>query len=224
MERIFCLLIGYVFGLFQTAYIYGRLHGIDIRNYGSGNAGTTNTLRVFGTKAGLLVLLGDIMKCILAVVITGVIFGNSHPDMVYLLKMYTAAGAIIGHNFPFYLKFKGGKGIAATAGLILSFHPYLIPMGIVLFFGVFFITHYVSLGSLLVYAGFLIELVVLGQMGIFGMTQALLIEMYVIAGLLTVMAYWKHRENIKRLLSGTERKTYLTHKSTGAEENAEHKA
>ncbi|MCX4322156.1 MAG: glycerol-3-phosphate 1-O-acyltransferase PlsY [Lachnospiraceae bacterium] len=223
MERIFCLLIGYVFGLFQTAYIYGRLHGIDIRNYGSGNAGTTNTLRVFGTKAGLLVLFGDIMKCILAVVITGVIFGDSHPDMVYLLKMYTAAGAIIGHNFPFYLKFKGGKGIAATAGLILSFHPYLIPMGIILFFGAFFITHYVSLGSLLVYAGFMIELIILGQMGIFGMSQAYLIEMYVIAGFLTVMAYWKHRENIKRLVSGTERKTYLTHKSTGAEENTEHK-
>lgn len=219
MERVICLLIGYVFGLFQTAYIYGRLHGIDIRNYGSGNAGTTNTLRVFGTKAGLLVLLGDIMKCILAIVITAVIFDKSHPDMVYLLKMYTAAGAIIGHNFPFYLKFKGGKGIAATAGLILSFHPYLIPMGIILFFGAFFITHYVSLGSLLVYAGFMIELIVLGQMGIFGMSQAYLIEMYVIAGLLTVMAYWKHRENIKRLVSGTERKTYLTHKSTGAEEN-----
>lgn len=221
MERVFCLLIGYVFGLFQTAYIYGKLHGIDIRNYGSGNAGTTNTLRVFGTKAGLLVLVGDIMKCILAVVITAVIFDKSHPDMVYLLKMYTAAGAIIGHNFPFYLNFKGGKGIAATAGLILSFHPYLIPMGIILFFGAFFITHYVSLGSLLVYAGFMIELVILGQMGIFGMTQPLLIEMYVIAGFLTVMAYWKHRENIKRLVSGTERKTYLTHKSEGAEETAE---
>ncbi len=223
MVRVVCLLIGYVFGLFQTAYIYGRLHGIDIRNYGSGNAGTTNTLRVFGTKAGLLVLLGDIMKCILAVVITAVIFDSSHPDMVYLLKMYTAAGAIIGHNFPFYLKFKGGKGIAATAGLILSFHPYLIPMGIILFFGAFFITHYVSLGSLLVYAGFMIELVILGQLGIFGMTQALLIEMYVIAGFLTVMAYWKHRENIKRLLSGSERKTYLTHKSSGAEKTAEEK-
>ena len=223
MVRVVCLLIGYVFGLFQTAYIYGRLHGIDIRNYGSGNAGTTNTLRVFGTKAGLLVLLGDIMKCILAVVITAVIFDSSHPDMVYLLKMYTAAGAIIGHNFPFYLKFKGGKGIAATAGLILSFHPYLIPMGVILFFGAFFITHYVSLGSLLVYAGFMIELVILGQMGIFGMTQALLIEMYVIAGFLTVMAYWKHRENIKRLLSGSERKTYLTQKSPGAEKTAEEK-
>ena len=221
MIRVVCLLIGYVFGLFQTAYIYGRLHGIDIRNYGSGNAGTTNTLRVFGTKAGLLVLLGDIMKCILAVVLTALIFYATHPDRVNLLKMYTAAGAIIGHNFPFYLKFKGGKGIAATAGLILSFHPYLIPMGIILFFGAFFITHYVSLGSLLVYAGFLIELIVLGQTGIFGMTQPLLIEMYVIAGLLTVMAYWKHLENIKRLVSGTERKTYLTHKSPGAEKTVE---
>lgn len=216
MERIFCLVIGYVFGLFQTAYIYGKLHGIDIRNYGSGNAGTTNTLRVFGTKAGLLVLFGDIMKCILAVVITAAIFDKSHQDMVYLLKMYTAAGAIIGHNFPFYLHFKGGKGIAATAGMILSFHPYLIPMGVVLFFGAFFITHYVSLGSLLVCAGFMIELVVLGQMGIFGMTQPLLIEMYAIAAFLTAMAFWKHRENIKRLVSGTERKTYLTHKNTEA--------
>lgn len=223
MVRIICLLIGYVFGLFQTAYIYGRLHGIDIRNYGSGNAGTTNTLRVFGTKAGLLVLVGDIMKCILAVVVTGVIFGSSHTDMIYLLKMYTAAGAIIGHNFPFYLKFKGGKGIAATAGLILSFHPYLIPMGLILFFGAFFITHYVSLGSLLVYAGFMIETVILGQMGVFGMTHPRLNEMYVILALLTAMAFWKHRENIKRLLSGTERKTYLTHKNEAENRAAENK-
>lgn len=213
MERIICLVIGYAFGLFQTAYIYGKLHGIDIRNYGSGNAGTTNTMRVLGTKAGLLVLLCDIMKCILAVVVTGLIFGESHPDMIYLLKIYAAAGAILGHNFPFYLHFKGGKGIAATAGLILSFHPYLIPMGVILFFGAFFTTHYVSLGSLLVYAGFFIELIVLGQMDVFGMSQNLLIEMYVIAGALTIMAYYKHRENIKRLLSGTERKTYLTHKN-----------
>ncbi len=157
------------------------------------------------------------MKCILAVIFTGAVFGNSHGDMIYLLKMYTAAGAIIGHNFPFYLKFKGGKGIAATAGLILSFHPYLIPMGLILFFGAFFLTHYVSLGSLLVYTGFLIETIILGQMGVFGMTQGLLNEMYVILFLLTVMAFWKHRENIKRLLNGTERKTYLTHKSEESE-------
>ena len=123
MERAICLVIGYVFGLFQTAYLYGKLHGIDIRNYGSGNAGTTNTLRTLGTKAGLIVLLGDIMKCILAIVLTNLLFQNSHPDEIYLLKIYAAAGAILGHNFPFYLHFKGGKGIAATAGMILSFHP-----------------------------------------------------------------------------------------------------
>ena len=208
-------MIGYVFGLFQTAYLYGKLHGIDIRNYGSGNAGTTNTLRTLGTKAGLIVLLGDIMKCILAIVLTNLLFRNSHTDEIYLLKIYAAAGAILGHHFPFYLHFKGGKGIAATAGMILSFHPYLIPMGVLLFFGTFFTTHYVSLGSLLVYAGFMTELVVLGQLGIFGMPQAALNEMYVVAGFLTVMAYYKHKDNIKRLLDGTERKTYLTHKNKG---------
>lgn len=212
MERIICLAIGYVFGLFQTAYIYGKLHGIDIRNYGSGNAGTTNTMRVLGTKAGLIVLFGDIIKCILAIVVTGYLFGKTHPDMVYLLKLYAAAGAILGHNFPFYLHFKGGKGIAATAGLILSFHPYFIPVGVILFFGTFFTTHYVSLGSLLVYAGFMIEIVVLGQTGVFGMSQAHLTELYLIAAFLTVMAYYKHRENISRLLKGEERKTYLSHK------------
>lgn len=217
MERIICLLIGYAFGLFQTAYIYGKLHGIDIREYGSHNAGTTNTMRVLGTKAGLIVLFGDIVKCILAIVITGVLFDKSHPDMVYLLKMYAAAGAILGHNFPFYLNFRGGKGIAATAGLILSFHPYFIPMGVIIFFSIFFTTHYVSLGSLLVYAGFIIEIVVMGQMGLFGMNQAHLIELYVIAAFLTAMAYYKHRENISRLLKGEERKTYLKHKKDSAD-------
>ena len=213
MERILCLVVGYLFGLFQTAYFYGKLHGIDIREYGSGNAGTTNTLRVLGTKAGVIVLVGDILKCMIAIFLCRYVFSASHPDMVYLLQMYTAAGVILGHNFPFYMHFKGGKGIAATAGLILSFHPYFIPMGVIIFFGIFFTTHYVSLGSLLVYAGFMIEIIICGQNGVFHMPQTSLNEMYVIAALLTVMAYYKHRENIKRLLSGTERKTYLTHKS-----------
>lgn len=215
MERLICVIIGYVFGLFQTAFIYGKLHGIDIRQHGSGNAGTTNTLRVLGTKAGLIVLLGDILKCIFAIVICGAIFDASHPDEIYLLKLYAAAGAILGHNFPFYLNFKGGKGIAATAGLILSFHPAFIPMGVILFFGAFFITHYVSLGSLLVYAGLMIEMVVAGQMGLFGASQAVLVEMYIITALLTILAYYKHRENIRRLIKGEERKTYLTKKNKG---------
>lgn len=214
MERIICLIMGYVFGLFQTAYFYGKAHGIDIRQHGSGNSGTTNALRVLGTKAGLIVLLGDCMKCIIPVVITRIVFGDSCGEMIYLLCIYAATGAILGHNFPFYMGFKGGKGIAATAGLILSFHPYFIIMGLIVFFGIFFITHYVSLGSLMIYAGFMIELVICGQCGLFGeMTQAHLFEMYALSGFLTVMAYWRHRENIKRLIHGTERKTYLSKKN-----------
>ena len=213
VERIACLIIGYVFGLFQTAFIYGKLHGIDIREHGSGNAGTTNTLRVLGTKAGLIVLAGDIIKCILAIVLCGMLFGSSNPNEIYLLKLYAAAGAILGHNFPFYLHFKGGKGIAATAGLILAFHPYFIVVGVILFFGAFLITHYVSLGSLLVYVGLMIQMVVCGQMGLFSTSQAILNEMYVITALLTILAYYKHRENIARLLKGEERKTYLTKKN-----------
>ena len=213
MERIACLVIGYVFGLFQTAFIYGKLHGIDIREYGSGNAGTTNTLRVLGTKAGLIVLAGDILKCILAVILCGALFGKAHPDEIYLLKLYAAAGAILGHNFPFYLNFKGGKGIAATAGLICCFHWTFFVMGVIVFFTTFFLTHYVSLGSLLVYLGFVIQLVVEGQMGMFQMDQAHLYEMYAVALVLAVIAYTKHRSNIVRLVKGEERRTFLTKKS-----------
>ncbi|CDD47358.1 glycerol-3-phosphate acyltransferase [Firmicutes bacterium CAG:534] len=215
MERIVCILIGYVFGLFQTSFFYGKMKGIDIREHGSGNAGTTNTIRVLGTKAGLLVLAGDILKCILAILLCGALFDASHPQEVYLLKLYAAAGAILGHNFPFYLHFKGGKGIAATAGLILAFHPYFIPVGVILFFGAFLTTHYVSLGSLLVYAGLMIQMVVCGQMGLFHAPQAILNEMYILTALLTALAYYKHRENIVRLVKGQERKTYLTKKKKG---------
>lgn len=216
MVRLAALAIGYVFGLFQTAYIYGRLHGIDIRKYGSGNAGTTNTLRVLGTKAGLIVFAGDVLKCILAILTVRLIFTDGQSDMYYLLALYAAAGAILGHNYPFYLGFKGGKGIAATAGLILSIHPAFIPMGVILFFGTFLVTHFVSLGSLLVYAGFMIQIVIMGQMDVFHMPPAHRIELYIIAALLTAMAYWKHRENIRRLARGEERKTWLFKKNKEA--------
>jgi len=218
VERLICLVIGYCLGLFQTAYFYGKMKGIDIRQHGSGNAGTTNTLRVLGTKAGLIVLAGDILKTILAVVVVMLIFGKSNPETIYLLKLYAGAGAILGHNFPFYMNFKGGKGIAATAGIIISFHPYFIVVGAILFFGAFITTHYVSLGSLLVYAGLMIQMVVCGQMGLFeGMTQANLIEMYIVTAFLTVMAYYKHRANIVRLIKGEERKTYLKKKKEASE-------
>ncbi len=216
MVRLAALAIGYAFGLIQSSYIYGRLKGIDIRQYGSGNAGTTNTLRVLGTKAGIIVMLGDILKCVLAVAVTRLLFAKGHGDMSYLLAIYAAAGAVLGHNYPFYLHFRGGKGIAASAGLVFSFHPALIPIEVALFLGTFFTTHYVSLASLLSYTGFLIQMIVMGQLGVFGMAQAHLNELYLVTALLTALAFWKHRENIKRLLHGEERKTYLTKKNKEA--------
>lgn len=214
MERIICLAIGYLCGLFQTAYLYGESKGIDIREKGSGNAGTTNTLRTFGLKAGVIVLAGDIVKCLAACMIARYIIApKMAPDINYLLVLYAAAGAILGHNFPFYMNFKGGKGIAATAGLIICFHWSFFIMGVIVFFGTFFTTHYVSLGSLLVYAGFLIQIMIEGQNGVFGMSQTALYELYAVAAALLVMAYYKHRENIGRLMRGEERKTYLKKKS-----------
>lgn len=214
MSRLVCLLIGYCFGLFQTAYFYGKLKGIDIRTMGSGNAGTTNTLRVLGTKAGFIVLAGDILKTVLAIALVRVWVVPHGKEWEYLLVMYTAAGSILGHNYPFYMQFKGGKGIAATAGLLFSFHPVLAVTGVAVFLLVFNLTHYVSLGSLTVYAVFLVQLIYMGQNGVFGsVEQVVLTEMYILTFLLLLMAYWKHRENIVRLWKKEERKTYLFKKN-----------
>lgn len=215
MERLICLIIGYIFGLFQSGFFYGKAHGIDIREHGSGNSGTTNTLRVLGTKAGLIVFAGDCLKTILAIVVARLVFSGSHSDIMPLLSLYAGAGAILGHNYPFYMNFKGGKGIAATAGMVIAFDPYFTLAGIIVFFGLFFTTHYVSLGSLSVYVVLMIMMVICGQTGFRfdTMPTAQVYEMYVLFFLLLLLAFWKHKENIKRLLSGTERKTYLGKKN-----------
>jgi len=157
-------------------------------------------------------LLGDVLKCAVACLIARYFIVPMFPDEKYLLILYAAAGAILGHDFPFYMNFKGGKGIAATAGLICCLHWHFFVVGVIVFFTTFFVTHYVSLGSLLVYAAFMAQIIIEGQRGLFGATQVQLNEMYVIAFVLAVIAYGKHWENIKRLLKGEERKTYLSKK------------
>lgn len=139
-------------------------------------------------------------------------FGETHPDTVKLLGLYASAGAILGHNFPFYLKFRGGKGIACTAGLLLAFDWRLTLAALVVFLAVFFTTHYVSLGSILVYVVFVTGLVIMGQTGQFSMEPARIREMYVVAILLAILAIYKHRANIVRLIHGNENKTYLKKK------------
>ena len=215
--KIISILIGYVCGLVQTGYIYGKMKGIDIRQHGSGNAGTTNTLRTLGAKAGVITLLGDMLKTIIAIFIVWLIFHNTYPEIMPLLKVYAAAGAILGHDFPFYLKFKGGKGIAATAGLAVGLcNPVIIICEALIFFSIFFATHYVSLGSLMFYLGLVVECIVIGQLGfgdIGAMAQSAKTEMYVILILLMALAYWQHRANIVRLLTHSERKTYIKSKT-----------
>ncbi|SCP95427.1 glycerol-3-phosphate 1-O-acyltransferase PlsY [Anaerobium acetethylicum] len=213
MERIVCLAIGYAFGLFQTGYIYGRLQHIDIRDFGSGNAGTTNALRTLGPKAGLITFLGDLFKTIFAVVAARMIFGESHPDMLPLLGFYAGFGAVLGHNYPFYLKFRGGKGIAATGGIILSFNWVLALLGFLTFVITVAKTRYVSLGSLIMIGGFLVEMIIMGQMGYLGrMSQPHLYELYTIGAVLTGLAFYKHRANISRLRAGTENKLSFSRK------------
>ncbi len=212
MQRIICILIGYACGLIQTGYIVGMLKGVDIRQHGSKNAGTTNMLRTMGLKYGLIVFAGDVLKCGLAILITHLIFHNSYPEILPLLKLYAATGTILGHNYPFYLKFKGGKGIAATAGLcFFALGPVMSILGLATFFGIFFITHYVSLGSVIVYVGIIIEALILSKNGYWGeaIATTYFTEFNLVIVFLALMAWWKHRENIKKLLNGTERKTYL---------------
>ncbi len=217
VERLICLIVGYLFGTFQTAVLYGKLKGVDIRSVGSGNAGTTNTLRVMGPKAGAVVLLGDMLKCMAAIFITYLLFGKANPEYIILYITYTAAGAVLGHDFPVMLKFKGGKGIACTAGftiyLGIQFTPWFIVMGLIAFFLPLNLFHIVSICSLFYYSALLIMTIIYGQMGLFFAPQGALIEVYIILALLTALAFYQHRGNIQKLLSGNERKTYIFKKN-----------
>jgi glycerol-3-phosphate acyltransferase PlsY len=193
---IICILIGYLFGCFSTGFFIGKIKKIDIRQYGSKSSGTTNALRTMGMKAGILTLLGDMIKSIIAVVLVRFIF-FSDLEYVKLLSLYTGLGVVIGHNYPVWLKFKGGKGIAATAGAMVSFDPWIIPFALPIFVLSVAITRYVSIGSLLVAITFPIWVAVRAPGEI---------HMLLVALVYTILAVIKHSSNIKRLFTGTENK------------------
>ena len=218
MERVFCLALGYVFGLFQTGYLYGRAHGIDIRSQGSGNSGTTNALRVMGKKAGLIVFAGDFFKTLIPCLLVRFFVGDGEL-YTHLLVLYTGFGVTLGHNFPFYLKFKGGKGIAGMAGLLAASDMRIALICLAVFIVTVAVTRYVSLGSLFVAALFFILTVYFTISGSYGTaggvdmsemasmnTGQIRIECCVAAGVISCMAFWRHRANIGRLIHGTENK------------------
>lgn len=192
---IICLVIGYLLGCIQTGYLYGRIvKKDDIRTHGSGNVGTTNIIRAYGKKAGYFVYAIDTFKVILAIIITRLILFPGGPDNA-LIGMITGLGAVCGHNWPFYLKFKGGKGIAATSGVMMTLGVWIIIIELAAFFVPYYITRIVSVGSLVLTGVFPILILIFypGQTG-----------MFFIALILTVMAWIQHRSNIVRLMNGTE--------------------
>lgn len=204
IARIVAVAIGYAIGLFQTGYLYGKSHGIDIREHGSGNSGTTNTLRTLGWKAGAITFIGDVAKAIVAVVIVHFLFREM--EGLKVIELYAGFGAVLGHNFPFYLKFKGGKGIASTSGMILAVCPQAAPLCLILFIAIVLATRYVSLGSIIMVIAFVVQTITYNHLGWLGVESGYMLEFDILAACFTALAIWQHRANIKRLINGTENK------------------
>lgn len=213
VNRIIALVIGYFCGIFLSGYAYSKSKHKDITQMGSGNAGTTNTFRMFGWKAGLITLLGDVSKPIAAIFITWLLFHESQPTGVRLLELYAGLGTIIGHNHPFYMKhFKGGKGIACTGGMMIAFCPIEVPIGLSIFILVTALTKYVSLGSICGLISFFVQTVVFGELGLLNVTDRYRMEIYILSAIIMLMGIVRHRENIRRLMDGNENKFSLKKK------------
>lgn len=200
MKLLLTLVIGYLLGSISTGVILSRVFGHkDIRNQGSGNSGTTNMLRVMGKKFALLTFAGDLLKGIIAVLIGKALLGTQAGEIV------GAFGAILGHNFPLYFGFKGGKGIATSFGCLLI----VFPLQTLCAFGVFLLlvatTRYVSAGSLgvAVTLPFFIMFTTPCDPVIWGSVIAI-----------CLLAIWRHYPNIKRLMNHTESKLNLGKKKS----------
>lgn len=196
---LICLLAGYLLGTISTGYIVGKIKGVDIREYGSGNAGTTNAFRVLGRKCGIITFIGDFTKAFLPIVLIRFVIWPERPDAMLLAMLY-GFGCVIGHNYPVWLKFKGGKGIAVTGGVFVAIDPWILIPGWLLFGGCVFFTKYVSVGSLVIAVLFPIWLAI----RLAGTPYYAWI--LVVAVCYTISAFYRHRANIKRLMNGTENK------------------
>lgn len=204
---ILCLVVGYLFGSIPTGYLYAKCHGVDILHTGSGNPGSTNALRTMGKKGGASVLCLDLLKTFVPIfVLRWLLRTANDADLRTLVTLYTGLGVILGHNFPFTMKFRGGKGIACTGATLLAFDlPYALCL-LCVFLLVVALTRYVSVGSLTAVAVFFLSCLFLGETGWLPFTQAVFWQVAVVTGIMTVLAFFMHRANIKRLLNGTENK------------------
>ncbi len=200
-EFAVCLIAGYFCGCISSGYFVGKFFKKDIRNLGSGNAGTTNVLRNFGPVPAIITFVGDLAKAVVPILIIRFCIPFANPW--YLLCLYCGLGVVLGHNYPFYLGFKGGKGIAVTAAVVMSAaHPIMIPVGLAVFVAAVALTRYVSVGSLLVAWYIPVNTM------IFHREDGMFWHMLAISLLFTAFAYFQHRENIVRLMHGNENKLW----------------
>ncbi len=203
---ISALVLAYLLGSIPSAVWYGRaFFGLDIRNYGSGNAGATNTFRVLGKRAGTVVMLVDVMKGFTATILATLLWRYQfiNADDVLTWKLVFGLTAVVGHLFPVFANFKGGKGVASLLGMVLAIHPEMAVVCIGIFLLVVIASQYVSLGSLLAALAFPVLLL----LRIFGEKESpLLIAFGFVVFLIVALT---HQKNIGRLLRGQENRTVL---------------
>ena len=191
MQIILFIVIAYLIGSISPALLVGKIfYNTDIRTMGSGNLGTTNTFRCLGKKAGVIVFVLDISKGIIATMLPSLVLGR-----VEYLSIF-GAFAMIGHVYPIFANFKGGKAVATGSGVFIFLYPTLSLILVAIFFSTLFITGYVSLGSILICLTSIVYLSIFES----GIDKWIMIVM-------CISVIYMHKSNIKRLLNGTENKS-----------------
>ncbi len=187
MELFVTIFVAYLIGNLSPSYVIGKLaKNIDIRDHGSGNAGATNVLRVMGKKFAALTFVVDALKGVLAVLVVRYFFGEDYA-------MVAGIFVVVGHNWPIILKFKGGKGVATSIGLILVIHPIYGLLGIVIGIAALMKTKIVSLGSMVGMTSFAVLVLIFSR------------DYAIFALVLAAMSVYRHKENIRRLIRGEEK-------------------
>jgi len=193
----------YLLGSIPSGYLAGRLSGIDVRQHGSGNIGATNVLRVLGKKWGYGVFLADALKGFVAVRLAAWAVGRTPGAHEYaeFFAILAAAACVAGHSFPVWLGFRGGKGVATSAGALFGIMPVAIILIFLLWAAVFWTTRYVSLASIAAAAALPFVVAVMMRLNY---TQGIVLFYFSLA--MAALVVWRHRSNISRLLNGTEQR------------------
>ncbi|MDQ6656311.1 MAG: glycerol-3-phosphate 1-O-acyltransferase PlsY [Verrucomicrobiota bacterium] len=199
----YVLLIGYLLGSIPFGYLAGKLSGIDVRQHGSGNIGATNVLRVLGKPWGFGVFFADALKGFAAVRIALWLVSVSAVahESTELFGIFAAIACVAGHSFPVWLRFKGGKGVATSAGSLFGIVPIAATTVFLVWLVVFLTTRYVSVASI---AGALALPLVVGVLIRLHMSHSVVLLYFSAA--MTALVVWRHRSNISRLLAGTEQR------------------